>query len=84
MDSHVVVRATDALRSDFVDRYPTPNFHRLIDRGVRAKTMQPVFPSLTFPNHYSIVTGALTRSIRMPARFFRLASSTHVARTNSL
>ena len=26
-------------------------------RGARAKWMKPVFPTLTFPNHYSLVTG---------------------------
>ena len=28
-----------------------------MQRGVRARRMIPVFPSLTFPNHYSLVTG---------------------------
>ena len=26
-------------------------------RGVRARSMRPVFPTITFPNHYSLVTG---------------------------
>src|SRR5262249_45550917 len=30
---------------------------RLIDRGVHAQNLIPAFPSKTFPNHYSIVTG---------------------------
>ena len=33
------------------------NLIRLRTSGVSADYMQPVFPSLTFPNHYSIATG---------------------------
>lgn len=48
----------DGFRADFVDRYPTPDLDRLIESGVVAREgMIPVFPTLTFPNHYSIVTG---------------------------
>ncbi|KAJ6742786.1 ALKALINE-PHOSPHATASE-LIKE FAMILY PROTEIN [Salix viminalis] len=37
---------------------PAPNIHRLIANGTEAETgLIPVFPTLTFPNHYSIVTG---------------------------
>lgn len=36
---------------------PTPNLARLMARGVRAENLIPVFPSVTFPNHYTIVTG---------------------------
>lgn len=35
----------------------TPNFDRLADDGVLAESLKPVFPSHTFPNLYSIVTG---------------------------
>lgn len=35
----------------------TPNFDRLIADGVRAESLRPVFPTKTFPNLYSIVTG---------------------------
>src|SRR5690606_25705510 len=35
----------------------TPNLSRLAAEGVRAEWMNPSYPSLTFPNHYSIVTG---------------------------
>ncbi|WP_315822067.1 alkaline phosphatase family protein [Paraflavitalea speifideaquila] len=30
---------------------------RLSRQGIRAQSMIPAFPSLTFPNHYTIVTG---------------------------
>ena len=47
----------DGLRADALDRGLTPNLQRLIDGGVRARWMTPSYPSLTFPNHYTIVTG---------------------------
>ena len=36
---------------------PTPNFDRLIEHGVRAESLKPVFPTKTFVNLYSIATG---------------------------
>ncbi|ROP79546.1 putative AlkP superfamily pyrophosphatase or phosphodiesterase [Stenotrophomonas rhizophila] len=47
----------DGLRADMLDRGITPNIRRLVDEGVRAQWMTPSYPSLTFPNHYTIVTG---------------------------
>ena len=42
------------LEEGFAD---TPNLDRLIDDGVWAESLKPVFPTVTFPNLYSIVTG---------------------------
>lgn len=47
----------DGLRADALDRGLTPNLQRIIDGGVRARWMTPSYPSLTFPNHYTLVTG---------------------------
>jgi len=47
----------DGLRADALDRGITPNLQRIIDGGVRARWMTPSYPSLTFPNHYTLVTG---------------------------
>lgn len=47
----------DAYRHDYMDRGFSPVLQMLANTGVRADSMQPSFPSLTFPNHYSIVTG---------------------------
>ena len=52
----VVLVSIDGFRDDYLDRYPSPNLHRVIAAGVRAPLV-PVFPTKTFPNHYSIVTG---------------------------
>src|SRR5262245_24277479 len=47
----------DGWRWDYHMRVPARNIQRLIARGVRAEGLIPSFPSKTFPNHYSIVTG---------------------------
>ncbi len=47
----------DAYRYDYLERGLSPTLAMLANDGVRAASMQPSFPSLTFPNHYAIVTG---------------------------
>jgi predicted AlkP superfamily pyrophosphatase or phosphodiesterase len=54
---HLILISFDGFRADYLDRFELPNFRRVLARGTRARGMQPVFPSLTFPNHYSLVTG---------------------------
>lgn len=47
----------DSFRPDYLDRGVTPNLTRIAHDGVRARWMTPSYPSLTFPNHYTLVTG---------------------------
>lgn len=53
----VVLVSFDGFRHDYLERYDTPAFDRLATEGVRADALVPVFPSKTFPSHYSLVTG---------------------------
>src|SRR5258708_6682664 len=53
----VLLISLDGFRWDYLDRYPAPNLSALAAQGVRAKGLIPAFPSDTFPNHYTIVTG---------------------------
>lgn len=55
----LILISLDAFRWDYVAMYPaeTPHLQRLIREGATARALMPVFPSNTFPNHYSIVTG---------------------------
>ncbi|MFT4179884.1 MAG: ectonucleotide pyrophosphatase/phosphodiesterase [Thermomonas sp.] len=53
----VLLISIDGLRADYLERGLTPNLSRIAGEGVRAQWMNPSYPSLTFPNHYSIVTG---------------------------
>jgi predicted AlkP superfamily pyrophosphatase or phosphodiesterase len=54
---YIVLVSLDGFKAEYLDRMPVPNLRRVMQRGARAKAMVPVFPSLTFPNHYSLVTG---------------------------
>ena len=53
----VLLVSIDGLRADYLQRGLTPNLSRIAGEGVRAEWMNPSYPSLTFPNHYAIVTG---------------------------
>ncbi|KAJ2516863.1 hypothetical protein H4217_004319 [Coemansia sp. RSA 1939] len=53
----LVVVSLDGFRADYLDRGVTPELLQLGKRGLRADYMLPSFPSSTFPNHYTIVTG---------------------------
>ena len=54
---YVVLVSMDGFRPDYLERFTLPNLQRVMQRGTRAQSMVPVFPTLTFPNHYSLVTG---------------------------
>lgn len=54
---YVILISLDGFKAEYLDRFDLPHLRRLAQRGARAKAMVPVFPSLTFPNHYSLVTG---------------------------
>jgi len=56
-DKYTLVVSFDGFRHDYINRVPTPNFDEFISGGVMASSLSPVFPSLTFPNHYSLATG---------------------------
>lgn len=54
---YVILISADGFRHDFADKYHAENLIHLSNQGVCAASMQPSFPSLTFPNHYTIITG---------------------------
>jgi predicted AlkP superfamily pyrophosphatase or phosphodiesterase len=53
----LVLISIDGFRWDYINRPGAANLRALAAHGVRAERMVPAFPSLTFPNHYTIVTG---------------------------
>lgn len=57
----LILISLDGFRNDYLDRGLTPQLSALARSGVRAAAMRPVFPSKTFTNHYTIVTGLLPK-----------------------
>lgn len=53
----LILISIDGFRWDYLDRFNPPHLRTLADSGVRAEGLIPQFPSKTFPNHYTIVTG---------------------------
>lgn len=54
----VILIGIDGFRADYLDRGVTPTLSGLAAEGVRADGgMKPSFPSVTFPNFYTLVTG---------------------------
>jgi predicted AlkP superfamily pyrophosphatase or phosphodiesterase len=47
----------DGMRHDYYDLTDTPALDRLIAEGLVADSLKHVFPTKTFPTHYSMVTG---------------------------
>ena len=83
----VVLVSFDGFRWDYAERAATPNLDRLAAAGVRAERLIPVFPSKTFPGHYSLATGLypghhglLSNNLRDPGwpEVFRMAAREEV------
>jgi predicted AlkP superfamily pyrophosphatase or phosphodiesterase len=55
--SSLVLISIDGFGADYINRPHAAQLRTLAQRGVRAKWMTPVFPSKTYPNHYTIATG---------------------------
>ena len=53
----VVLVGLDGFHPSYLGRPPSRHLRELARQGVQARWMTPVFPSLTFPNFYSIATG---------------------------
>ncbi len=54
---YVILISADGFRYDYAEKYNAQNLLKLRSSGVQAKTMIPAFPSVTYPNHYSVATG---------------------------
>src|SRR5687768_7331155 len=53
----VILISLDGVHPDYLKRSRTPTLNRIAKSGVRAQWMTPAFPALTFPIHYTLVTG---------------------------
>jgi predicted AlkP superfamily pyrophosphatase or phosphodiesterase len=53
----LILVSLDGFHPEHLDRGHAPTLRRLADAGTRARWLVPAFPTLTFPNHYTQVTG---------------------------
>ncbi len=53
----IILVSIDGFRPDYLGRGNSPTLDSIANAGVRAEWMEPSFPTKTFPNHYTIVTG---------------------------
>lgn len=54
---YVIMISTDGFRYDYAKKYNAENLLKFSENGVKAKAMIPSYPSITFPNHWSLITG---------------------------
>ena len=54
---YVIFISADGFRYDLADRFHATHLLELRSKGVAASSMTPSFPSVTFPNHYTLATG---------------------------
>ncbi|KAJ3174441.1 hypothetical protein HK101_010963 [Irineochytrium annulatum] len=58
----VVLVSLDGFRAEYLTRGLTPQLAKMAYSGAIAEWMTPAFPSITFPNHYTLVTGLYPES----------------------
>ncbi|MCF7518220.1 MULTISPECIES: alkaline phosphatase family protein [unclassified Pseudoalteromonas] len=58
-EQSVVLISIDGFRWDYIEKHDAKNLKIISEQGVRATKMRPVYPTKTFPNHVSIITGLL-------------------------
>lgn len=56
-EQYVVMLSLDGCRWDYPQMAHMSNLESIARQGVKMESLQPSFPSKTFPNHYSIATG---------------------------
>lgn len=55
--NYVLLVSFDGFRYDYPEKFNLSNFKKLQQKSSYAKGILPSFPSKTFPNHYTIITG---------------------------
>ncbi|MXV49578.1 alkaline phosphatase family protein [Pedobacter sp. HMF7647] len=67
---YLVLISADGFRYDYDEKFNADFLLNIKKQGVHAKSMQPSFPSLTFPNHYTLVTGLYPAHSGIPGNVF--------------
>jgi ectonucleotide pyrophosphatase/phosphodiesterase family member 4 len=67
---YVVMISIDGFRHDYIDMYKPPFLSQIQNIGFRTQSLTPIFPSKTFPNHYSLITGLYSDQHKLVANHF--------------
>jgi len=67
---YLVVLSIDGFRHDYQQLAATPTLDSIELHGVKAAGLKPVFPTVTFPNHYSIATGTYPENHGLVHNYF--------------
>ena len=58
LTNHVIILSFDCLSAlDFPILQKLPHFQSLIKKGTVVEKVEPIYPSVTYPSHSTIVTG---------------------------
>lgn len=58
LDSPIVIMISiDGFRADYMQKINPPNLKRIIKEGIYSPGMIPSYPTHTYPNHFTLVTG---------------------------
>ena len=61
----LIIISMDGFRYNYLDKFlvnETNNFHYFIRNGVKAQYIRNAFPTVTYPNHYTMITGLYPES----------------------
>jgi len=61
---HVVLISVDGFRPNFYqeEKWPAPNIKNMAQEGVSANGVRGIYPSVTYPSHTTLITGAYPSS----------------------
>lgn len=67
---YVILISADGFRHDYAEKHGAKTLLALAAQGVKAEAMIPSYPTLTFPNHYSIATGLYPSHHGLASNYF--------------
>jgi predicted AlkP superfamily pyrophosphatase or phosphodiesterase len=56
-DGPLILISLDGFRWDYLQRFEAPTLRQIAAAGTRLRSLTPSYPTKTFPNHYTLVTG---------------------------
>ena len=69
-DQKLLIILADAMRYDYVNDSSLPTIGRLLETGVRVPYVQPAYPTISYPNWYTISTGMFIETHGMTGNDF--------------